>query len=62
MYVWVWRHLPGSVWLRVVQTLILVLLVCAVLLFVVFPWADHQAWLPFNNVTVDTQTVDSGGQ
>jgi len=57
VYVWLWRHLPGNVWLRVVQTLILVAAVCLVLLFVVFPWVDDQAWLPFNNVT-----VDSGGQ
>lgn len=57
MYVWVWNHLPGGVWLRLVQALILVAIVCAVLLFVVFPWADDQTWLPFNNVT-----VDGGGQ
>jgi hypothetical protein len=53
MYVWMWRHLPGNVWVRMLQTLVLVLAVVALLLFVVFPWADHQSWLPFNNVTVE---------
>ena len=57
MYVWLWRHLPGNVWVRLVQSLVLVAIVAVVLLFVVFPWADHQSWMPFNNVT-----VDDGGQ
>lgn len=54
MYVWIWRTLPGNVWLRMIQVAILLLIVVALLLFVVFPWADDQAWLPFNNVTVDS--------
>jgi hypothetical protein len=61
MYVWIWRHLPGGLTLRAVQVLILVAAVAAVLLFLVFPWADHQPWIPFNNVTVDNSGNLPGG-
>ena len=51
MYSWIWRHLPGGTAIRVLTSLVLVLAVCALLLFVVFPWVEPQ--LPFNDVTVD---------
>jgi hypothetical protein len=51
MYGWIWRHLPGSTGLRALQALVLLLAVCALLLFVVFPWIEPR--LPFNDVTVD---------
>ncbi|CAA9242252.1 MAG: FIG060545: short hypothetical protein [uncultured Blastococcus sp.] len=51
MYSWIWRHLPGSTPVRSVLALVLVLAVVALLLFVVFPWAEPR--LPFNDVTVD---------
>jgi hypothetical protein len=51
MYVWIWRHLPGGTASRAVVSLLLVLAVCALLLFVVFPWLEP--FLPFNDVTVD---------
>ena len=50
MYTWIWRHLPGAVALKLVQTLVLFLAVCALLLFVIFPWLD--AHLPISQVTV----------
>lgn len=49
MYSWIWRHLPGSRAMRVLQTLILVATVVALLLLVVFPWVEPR--LPFNEVT-----------
>ena len=49
MYVWIWRHLPGPVALRVAMAAVLVLGAIALLLFVVFPWLDPL--LPFNHVT-----------
>lgn len=53
MYVWIWRHLPGAVALKLLQTLVLVAAVAALLLFVVFPWiAPH---LPINDVTVPSK-------
>ena len=51
MYGWIWRHLPGGTAAKSIVSLLLVLAVCALLLFVVFPWAEP--YLPFNNVTVD---------
>lgn len=50
MYVWIWRHLPGPLAVKLLQTLLLVLAVSALLLFVVFPWIEPH--LPINQVTV----------
>jgi hypothetical protein len=49
MYSWIWRHLPGSRALKVLQALVLVGAVLALLMLVVFPWVEPQ--LPFNAVT-----------
>jgi hypothetical protein len=49
MYGWIWRHLPGSFAAKVLQTVLLTVAVVALLLFVVFPWAEPH--LPFNAVT-----------
>jgi hypothetical protein len=51
MYVWIWRHLPGAMALKMLQVLLLVAAVCALLLFVVFPWIEPH--LPISQVTVD---------
>ena len=50
MYSWIWRHLPGGTAIKAVTALVLVLGVCALLLFVVFPWVEPR--LPFSDVTV----------
>ena len=49
MYGWIWRHLPGPLYLRIIEAVVLVVGVVALLMFVVFPWAEPL--LPFNNVT-----------
>jgi hypothetical protein len=53
MYTWIWRHLPGPLSVRIVTTLVLVAAVCALLLFVIFPWIEPM--LPINHVTVPRQ-------
>jgi hypothetical protein len=53
MYTWLWRHLPGAVWLRALLCALLAALVVAVLFFVVFPWLDGV--LGINEVTIDSQ-------
>jgi len=53
MYVWLWRHLPGGLALKMVQVLVLFLAVVALLMFVIFPWVEPH--LPINNVTVPGQ-------
>ncbi len=57
MYSWIWRHLPGSRTVRVVQALMLVAAVVTLLLLVVFPWLEPQ--LPFNDVTTGEVTTDA---
>lgn len=49
MYVWIWRHLPGPVVLRLLEVLVLFVAVVALLFFVVFPWLEP--YLPFDRVT-----------
>jgi hypothetical protein len=51
MYGWIWRHLPGKTAGRTAIAVVLVLAVCALLLFVVFPWVEPH--LPFSDVTID---------
>jgi hypothetical protein len=51
VYVWIWRKLPGGTPGKVAGSLVLLGGVVAVLLLVVFPWAEPR--LPFNNVNVD---------
>lgn len=53
MYVWLWRHLPGHLSLKLLQLLLLFLAVSALLLFVVFPWIEPK--LPISQVTVPGQ-------
>jgi hypothetical protein len=50
MYGWIWRHLPGGTGSKAAMSVVLVLAVCALLLFVLFPWVEPH--LPFNDVTV----------
>lgn len=50
MYAWIWRHLPGPVAVRVGLATVLVLGVVALLMLVIFPWAEPL--LPFNQVSV----------
>ena len=51
LYTWIWRHLPGNVAAKATLALLLLLAVCAVLLFLVFP--EVEPLLPFTDVTVD---------
>ena len=50
MYVWIWRHLPGPLAIKLVQVLVLISLVSLLLLFVIFPWIEPH--LPISQVTV----------
>lgn len=40
MYSWIFRHLPGPTWLKVIEALVLFGAVVAVLFTWVFPWAQ----------------------
>lgn len=51
MYGWIWRHLPGPAWLKVIEVLILLALVVLGLFEIVFPWAND-TWHLSGNATV----------
>ena len=51
MYVWIWRHLPGSLAVRLVQLAALLAAAVALLFFVVFPRVEPL--LPYSEVTVN---------
>jgi hypothetical protein len=58
VYAWIWRHLPGPVFAKLLLSLALVAAIVLSLFMWVFPWIEPQ--LPFNDVTVDESgTVDS---
>ncbi|MGC0415376.1 hypothetical protein [Embleya sp. AB8] len=64
MYGWIWRTLPGNVWVKLVLSLVLVLAIVYSLFTWIFPWAEPL--LPFSDVTVDqqqngTNTTGPGG-
>lgn len=51
MYGWLWRHLPGPVWLRVGILVVAAAAVVAVCFLWVFP--EIAPLMPFNDITVD---------
>jgi hypothetical protein len=55
MYVWLWRHLPGSMSQRILQAVLLLVAFSLLLLFVIFPWIGPH--LPPNPIT-GTVTVN----
>jgi hypothetical protein len=63
MYAWIWRRLPGNVWVKIAISLVLVLAIVYALFNWIFPWAEPM--LPFSDVTVDqgntTDVQPSGG-
>lgn len=50
MYAWIFRILPGSLWLRIIQSTLLIILVVLALMTYVFPWASHYS--PWTDSTV----------
>jgi hypothetical protein len=40
MYVWIWRHLPGTLSWKLLQTFVLVLIVANLFLWVIFPLVE----------------------
>lgn len=59
MYGWIWRTLPGNVWVKLLISLVLVLAIVYALFTWVFPWAEPL--LPFSDVTVDQESVNNDG-
>jgi hypothetical protein len=38
VYAWIFRHLPGPLWLRIVTALVLAAVVLVLMVQVLFPW------------------------
>ncbi|MHA7191403.1 hypothetical protein ACX80N_14060 [Arthrobacter sp. MDT2-16] len=49
MYGWIFRSLPGPLWMRIVLSVLLVLAAVTVLMVAVFPWVSQ-----FNPLTDST--------
>ncbi|MCD4550027.1 MULTISPECIES: hypothetical protein [unclassified Schaalia] len=50
MYNWIFRHLPGPTWLKIIESLILIAAIVAALFVWVFPWA--QSYLNIGDANV----------
>lgn len=50
MYAWIWRHLPGPTWLKLIETLIILAIIVFLLMQYVFP--PISARMPYNDVSV----------
>lgn len=51
MYAWIFRHLPGPLWIRVLISVLLIAVVILVLMEYVFPWANRQ-FVPWTDSTI----------
>lgn len=60
MYGWIWRHLPGNVWVRGFISLVLAMVTVYALFQYVFPWAEPL--LPFGDATVDGASGSGTGR
>ncbi|WP_288025880.1 hypothetical protein [Arthrobacter sp.] len=50
MYGWIFRHLPGPFWLRILTSALLIAAAVLVLMQVVFPWLNQ--FNPLNDSTI----------
>lgn len=50
MYGWIFRALPGPLWMRVILAFLLALAVVAALMLFVFPWISQ--FNPFTDSTI----------
>lgn len=50
MYAWIFRSLPGPLWVRILIVLALLAAVVLLLMEVVFPWVDQ--FNPLNDSTI----------
>lgn len=50
MYSWIFRHLPGPLWIRIIQTLLMIALIILLLMNFAFPWASQYS--PWTDSTV----------
>lgn len=57
MYAWIFRHLPGPLWLRIIEALIIIAAIVYALMTWVFPWLNQ--YNPFADSTVGLRLLTS---
>lgn len=50
MYGWIFRHLPGPLWVRIITAVVAVVVIVLVLMQFVFPWLNQ--FNPLNDSTI----------
>lgn len=55
MYAWIFRNLPGPLWLRIIEALILIAAIVLLLMVYVFPWLNEHLSL-FTDSTIGQGT------
>ncbi len=50
MYAWIFRNLPGPLWLRIITAILLVVAAVLLLMQFVFPWLSQ--FNPLNDSTI----------
>lgn len=58
MYEFIFRHLPGPTWLRVIWSILLILLIAWLLLEYAFPWVQETFDVVDNTVDGTTQVEE----
>lgn len=52
MYAWIFRHLPGPLWVRIILSILLILIVAYILLEYAFPaFVEYSPF--YRDVTID---------
>jgi hypothetical protein len=59
VYGWIWHKLPGNLYAKLTESIVLLVAVGALLWYVVFPWATPL--LPFDDVQVGTTNGQQNG-
>lgn len=52
MYAFIFRHLPGPLWLRIIWSIMLIAAVLALLVSYIFPWLSQ--FSPLTDSTIGT--------
>lgn len=55
MYSWIFRNLPGPLWIRIIFALILIAAVVLLLMMYVFPWLSQYS--PFTESTISLRML-----
>ena len=55
MYGWFFRNLPGPLWLRIIEALLVIAVIVLLLMMYVFPWLNEYI-SPFTDSTIGQES------